>query len=387
MKNILIVNDTWNLVNGITTIYQNMLEEFKKQHDLNFIFVYPSTSFEVNYLDQNIIECGLPLKVKIKLPFYKEITQGIPNFNWYETLQNKFGDMDLIHITTQGVLGYYFSKVSKRYNIYSTGFYHTFMPLFAQKYMPKRFPFLKKLSYQVLRKFDKMVYRNCSEIFYHTEDSKTYLENLFSNKKYTSITALIPLKKIVSYRKEQKKVISKEKPIVFGYIGRLAKEKNIEAIVRLEPYFVKNNIKFVFIGDGPMTDYIKENSSLEVTGYLKNEALFKQIQRLDFNIIPSATDTLNMTLLESASQQIPSIGFYNSVPSKLIVKYESGMTYTCFKNPNWIKDFRNSITQDKYNELQNNCLSLIEGSDISNGSRKIISSWVKPRYLNELCLE
>ncbi|WP_196888671.1 glycosyltransferase [Aureivirga sp. CE67] len=379
MRNVVIVNDTWTLVNGISTIYLNLLEEFKKQKDINFIFVYPSKEYEINYLEQNIIECGLALKFKLKIPFYKDITQGVPRFKWYSFLKNKFGDIDIIHLATPGMMGVYFANVAKKRGIHTTGFYHTFMPLFARKYMPNSFPFLKNMAYNIFKKIDQKVYGNCKEIFYHTEESKEYLSTFLKDKKYIPVTEFIPTQKFLAYNQNNTKDINQEKTITFGYIGRLAKEKNIEQIVKLESSFKKNNIRFVFIGDGPMTTYINENSELEVTGFLKGKALFKQIQELDFNVIPSATDTLNMTLLEAATQNVPSIGFNNSVPSKLIEKYNSGYTYDCFKNPTWLKDFREEVSQESYTKLQQNCSNLVQDVDISKGSEKLLQVWRKPK--------
>ena len=137
------------------------------------------------------------------------------------------------------------------------------------------------------------------------------------------------------------------------------------------------NIDLVFIGDGPLKNkmYNKTKNYFRFTGYLKKEALWKEIKKLDFVIIPSLTDTLNMTLLEAAYYGIPAIVIQNTVPAAIIKKNNSGIIIDDIKNKGWLDLVVDKYNSKEYQKLSLNSSKLGKKSHIDNAVKLFLSIW------------
>lgn len=112
---------------------------------------------------------------------------------------------------------------------------------------------------------------------------------------------------------EEVKVSKKEKAI--GFLGRISEEKGI-----LE--FVENNIKLfnsqhkiVIAGEGPqksaLMEIARDNPNLKILGHVRNlENFFSSISVL---VLPSKTEVLPLSVLESFSAGVPVVAF--EIPS------------------------------------------------------------------------
>lgn len=92
----------------------------------------------------------------------------------------------------------------------------------------------------------------------------------------------------------------KKKPLRFGYLGRLSKEKGILPIAR---FFAQTEYPFVIAGDGPQKEVllqsVKDKSNCFYMGLLSNATLTDFFRQIDVLVIPSFEESGPLVGLEA----------------------------------------------------------------------------------------
>jgi len=135
------------------------------------------------------------------------------------------------------------------------------------------------------------------------------------------------------------------------FAGRLAQEKNIEALLTAVTDFP--DIKFSIAGDGPLRKIIiaaaREHKNLDYLGWLSRPALRKMVDEHDALLLPSHFETFGTIALEAMAReklvfvsQGCGITHWSKLLSGLIVIDESGLSYSIkqvlMKSPQERKD-------------------------------------------------
>jgi glycosyltransferase involved in cell wall biosynthesis len=99
--------------------------------------------------------------------------------------------------------------------------------------------------------------------------------------------------------------------LLVTYIGRIAREKNLELLLRawetLAP--VRGSAQLVLVGRGPLEDEIRgrEMAGVHVTGLLQGRELSAAYASADLFTFPSPTETFGNSLLEAMGSGLPSL--------------------------------------------------------------------------------
>ncbi|HEU4700273.1 MAG TPA: glycosyltransferase family 1 protein [Gemmatimonadales bacterium] len=102
-----------------------------------------------------------------------------------------------------------------------------------------------------------------------------------------------------------------EGDLVVTYIGRLAKEKNLDLLLdawaALAPRL--GNARLVFVGRGPYAAEIRRRAlpGVHLTGLLTGEALSAAYASADLFVFPSTTETFGNSVLEAMASGLPCI--------------------------------------------------------------------------------
>jgi len=217
---VLIITDAWfPQVNGVVTTYSNIISELSKRN-IGVEVLHPGKFF------------SLPL------PFYNEIKAAINP--WRVISKIKESDADYIHIGTEGPLGI----VSRIYLSYKkipfTSAVHTKFP----EYLKLHIKVPLSITFALMRWFHKRSHN----VLVNTKSHKKELEKRgFRNLKIWSRG--IDLKKF----KDTSVKINHKNYLL--YVGRVSKEKNIEAFLSIETTLEK-----VVVGDGPYRQKLQKNS-------------------------------------------------------------------------------------------------------------------------------
>ena len=273
--NILIATDAWEpQTNGVVTTLKNLgLNLQEKKHKVSFL-----TPKEF---------------ITIPCPTYPEIRLSINVFQKY--LKKKFHQInpDVIHIATEGPIGFAVRRYCVKNKILFTSSYHTKFP----EYIFERFKLkiILKLSKKFMAYFHSKSYR----VFVTTETMKKDLANK-GFKKDKMVVWTRGVNRNIFNNKGNIKKLNYKKPI-WIYVGRIAVEKNIEKFLELKLPGTK-----LLIGDGPQLKTLKEKyREANFLGNKNHSQVAEYLGQSDVFVFPSLTDTFGVVLIEALSMGVP----------------------------------------------------------------------------------
>lgn len=264
---IVIVTDTWEPeVNGVVRTIRATREELTKiGHEVTLI--------EPAHFRH--VRC--PLYPDVRLAF------GIRP----EVIADALRPPCAVHITTEGPIGHALSAYCLRQGIPFSTCYHTNFPEYMKKYAYVPLA----LSFAVLRRF----HRRSSSILTATPTLEAKL------KKRGFTTPMARWSRGVDlqlFRPRPKQRL--DKPVAL-YVGRVAKEKNIEAFLQTEIDCHK-----WIVGEGPhLASLQRKYPSARYWGCLRGEALACAYAQADVFVFPSRTDTFGMVMIEALASGVP----------------------------------------------------------------------------------
>jgi len=264
---IVIVTDTWEPeVNGVVRTIRATREELTKLgHEVTL--VEPSQFRHVRF----------PLYPDVRLAY------GIRP----DVIDAALRPPCAIHITTEGPIGHAFSAYCVRRGIPFTTCYHTNFPEYMKKYayIPQA------ISFAFLRRF----HRRSSRILTATPTLEVKLQKRGFTTPMARWSRGVDLQ-LFHPRPKQRL----DKPIAL-YVGRVAKEKNIEA-------FLQTGVdchKWI-VGEGPHLAYLqKKYPAAKYWDCLRGEALATVYAQADVFAFPSRTDTFGMVMIEALASGVP----------------------------------------------------------------------------------
>ena len=273
MSKIVIITDAWEpQTNGVVRTYQSTVKRLREK------------GYEVDVIEASMFK-SLPL------PHYKEIEVALPGHNFLKKYEN---EKDIaFHIATEGSLGVAARILLSKMGWDYTSSFCTLFPDYLKKYLfiPTRFTW----------KYMSWLHNGANQTMVSTSRMKELLEkNGIKNIKMwargVDTSEFYPL--------ENKSELQNDKPIAL-YVGRVSKEKNIEAFLDC-----KNEVQKVVVGDGPYLEYLKNKyPDVIFTGKQKGENLRKAYQMADVFVFPSKSDTFGLVMVEALACGVPIAGY------------------------------------------------------------------------------
>jgi len=116
--------------------------------------------------------------------------------------------------------------------------------------------------------------------------------------------------------------------LTIGYTGRLAVEKNIYFLPRIEDALISagiSNFRFLIVGDGKERDRLtSEMKHAAFPGVLRGEALAEAYASMDIFVFPSRTDTFGNVVLEALASGVPAVVTADGGPKFIVRSGETG---------------------------------------------------------------
>lgn len=334
-----IFSDTYTpYINGVTTsvvMLKNALE--KKGHTV-YIVTVNTEDMRFKYdSDEKIIRIpGVPIGI------YDYRLTGIYPLKAINKI--KKWDLDVIHSQTEFGVGTFARIIAKQFNIPLVHTYHTmyedYIHYITHGYFNKSSK--KLVEYLTLFYCDKTV----SELVVPTE--KTY--ELFKKKyKVDRNIYIVPTGIEVEkfYKENNQDLNISAKRIELGlsptdfvilFVGRIAKEKNIELLLSSMKSLigVSKKIKLLIVGDGPdlekYQDYIHKNNiekNVIFTGKVPWEEIASYYLISNVFATASQTETQGLTIIEAMAASLPVICINDESFKNIVV---SGLNGTIFNN-------------------------------------------------------
>lgn len=317
--NIALVTETFQPeINGVAMTLGRIINELlNNQHRVQII--RPRQSLQETPSNQpNLKEYlvgGRPI------PFYRHLKFGYPSKNrlFQYWLKNR---PDIVHIATEGPLGWSALQAAKKLRIPVISSYHTNFHQYSEHY---GVGLLVKPIEIYLRAFHNHTLATLAPT------QKVANELASKGYKNTSVMArgvdtnqFNPGKRSQALRQAWG---AGQDDLVVVHVGRLAKEKNIYLVVdafkAIQTY--APSAKLVFVGDGPLKDELKNTCSNAIfTGSKQGEELAKHYASADLFLFPSITETFGNVIPEALASGLCVVAYNYAAAGDIIKDHING---------------------------------------------------------------
>ncbi|MBC1488337.1 glycosyltransferase family 4 protein [Listeria sp. FSL L7-1485] len=307
--NIGIFTDTYSpQISGVATSIMILENELRKQG--HTVYIFTTTDPNANRESEEGRVFRLP---SIPFVFFPERRVAVAGMNKFIKLVGRL-NLDIIHTHTEFSLGLLGKRIAKKYHIPSVHTYHT-MYVDYLHYIAKG----KIITPSMVGKMTKSFCDSYDAIITPTAKVKHHLEEQGIHKLMYTIPTGTDISSFAPAEKQQITDLKKSLGIgvddaVILSLGRIAQEKNIDAIINAMPEVLleEPNAKLVIIGDGPVRkdlEKIVEYKNLEphviFTGAVEWENISLYYQLGDLFVSASTTETQGLTYAEAMAASLP----------------------------------------------------------------------------------
>ena len=286
-KKIALISDAWvPQVNGVVTTFQSVIPLLEKK------------GFEIKILHPEMFN-------NFSYPWYKEIKISFNTKTVTEKFFKEFNP-DIVHIMTEGPVGFAGRKYCLKNKLRYTSSFHTRFP----DYIKQRAYIPKSLTYSILRRLhDNSVNVLVPSLSMVEELERYNFKNLKVWNRGVDTELFNPNKRIRN-----------DNDIQLTYVGRVAIEKNIEEFLKMPSHLPK-----IVVGGGPsLKSYAKKYPDVEFVGFKKGKELADYYRDAACFVFPSLTDTFGIVLIEALACGTPLAGFNVTGPKDIVIEGVNG---------------------------------------------------------------
>jgi len=288
---LLLFTDAWfPQINGVVRALSNTVKQLELM------------GYEVLVVEPSLftnLPCPLYPEIRLAFPAKKRLASIIDDFK-----------PNCIHIATEGPIGLKARGILTKRKLAFTTSFHTLFP----EYLRKMVLLPEAPGWSFLRWFHSA----SSAVMVPTPSISEKLQNLgFRNLQIWGRG--IDLEHFSPMKREQN---GYQLPI-YMYVGRVSKEKNIEAFLNLDLEGTK-----IVVGDGPHRKSLEKRwRDTHFWGYRTGPALAEAYSQADVMVFPSRTDTFGNVILESLACGTPVAAFPVHGPKDILVDKRLGICH------------------------------------------------------------
>jgi glycosyltransferase involved in cell wall biosynthesis len=265
---------------------------------------------------QEVLVRGAPI------PMYKQLRMGLPAQGALQKLWLKQRP-DLVHIATEGPLGWSAARAARKLNIPTSSDFRTNFHAYSQFY---GFGWLKGAIVSYMRKFHNSTH--CTMVPTQglmSELSKIGFEKLMVVPRGVDTEHFSPAFRSESLR--QSWGVTPDTQVLLS-VGRLAVEKNLETVIRCYQNLRAQDlpVKLVIVGDGPLRHVLEKTCPDAIfTGQKRGRELAEHYASSDLFIFPSMTETFGNVTIEAMASGLAVISYDHAAAGQLIQHEQNGM--------------------------------------------------------------
>jgi glycosyltransferase involved in cell wall biosynthesis len=290
MMRILIATDAWRpQVNGVVRTYENLKRELEAAG--HFVTI-------LSPLDFATLPC----------PGYREIRLALARRSQVAAVL-KQGNYDHVHIATEGPIGLATRGVCLRRGIRFTTSFHTRFPEYIEAYTG--------LPAWISYAFQRWFHRPAIGMFVATPSLKAELarrgfRRLMLWSRGVDTAQFNPRSRAHDGERQSAPT--------FLYVGRVSREKNVEAFLNLNLPGRK-----VVVGDGPILGVLRRQyPDVIFKGAKSGDDLAREYANADVFVFPSRTDTFGLVLLEAMASGLGVAAFPVTGPIDVVTPGVTG---------------------------------------------------------------
>lgn len=324
---ILITTDLYKpFINGVITSIDALVSQLEnKGHDIKIVTLsnthHSYTVDNVTYLgaiDLNIIYPG----AKFKLSIISKELRAI--YNWKP---------DIIHSQCEFSTFLVARRISKKFNLPIIHTYHTIYEDYTHYFLPN-----EKFGHIIAAKFSSHVLNQCDNVIAPTDK----VEKLLSSYNIISPISVIPtgidlskfteVKDVEKIQSIKRNLGINENNFVIGFVGRVAKEKNLDELFDIYNKIEKDNITLMIVGDGPYKEeLIKKSKTIKkqivFTSMIEPKDIHHYYKCFDIFMSCSSSETQGLTYIEALSSSIPILCKKDPCLEKVVIDSINGWQF------------------------------------------------------------
>ncbi|MBY0578793.1 MAG: glycosyltransferase family 1 protein [Burkholderiales bacterium] len=306
-------------INGVALTVERMVEGLKKrQHSLQLIRLKQGELDRPKKEDnfEQILQSGIPI------PNYDGLKMGLPARGALLRLWSAKRP-DIVHISTEGPLGWSALSAAKKLGIPVSSEFHTNFHNYSKHY---GIGWLRKPIASYLRKFHNKA--DCTIV--STPEMERTLENLGIRKliivpRGVDAKRFNPAKRSADLRREWG--VGLAQPVCM-YVGRVAPEKNLDLLVQTVERMraAQPALKFVLVGDGPERKALEKSHPQYIfAGMRTGEDLAIHYASADIFLFPSLTETFGNVVVEAMASGLAVVAFNYAAAAQHIGHGDNGL--------------------------------------------------------------
>lgn len=309
---ILITTDAYNtMVNGVAVSVDNLYKSLRENGNDVRILTLAQTPFsyyekDVYYIRSNAIKIYPDARATISFwdDFLEEIVEWGP---------------EIIHSQCEFFTFVFARKIAKRLNIPIIHTYHTLYEHYTHYFCPNR-----SVGKKIASAFSKFICDQTDLVIAPTTKTANLLESYGVNAEIAVVPTGISLERLRRTVDEEECAGLKEKYGIPGQapvmvtLGRLAREKNVEFLIRqmVTSQMKEAGVHFLIVGDGPdreRLEFLVKELELEnvihFTGMVPPEEVYKYYHLGDIFVSASQSETQGLTYIEALACGLPLLCF------------------------------------------------------------------------------
>jgi glycosyltransferase involved in cell wall biosynthesis len=301
------VTETWPPeVNGVALTAARTVD-YLRSHGNRVTLIRPRQHAELGTPADTMLARGVPI------PRYEGLRFGLPmgcalSRAWTEERP------DLIHVATEGPLGWSAVRTAVRLGIPVSSDFRTRFDSYTRFYAGQ---FLTGIVMGYLRRF----HNRCGQTFVPTEALRTELRALGYRHLQVSGRGVDAVRFDPAHRSETLRASWGGDGPVALYVGRLAAEKNLQ--LALDAYTAMRRVepatRLVVVGDGPLRETVRRLCPDAIlAGVQQGQALAAHYASADVFLFPSLTETFGNVTMEAMASGLPVVAFRNGAAAQHI---------------------------------------------------------------------
>ncbi|MFK3958036.1 glycosyltransferase family 4 protein [Guptibacillus hwajinpoensis] len=338
MKLALFTDTYYPQVNGVSRTLGKLTRYMDRQH-VDYMLFAPNCQEDDDLFSSNIHRF-----TSMKFFLYPECRIALPNLS---LIRNQLQDFqpDLLHVATPFNIGMCGLHYGKKNNIPMVASYHTNFDDYLKHY---HLEWLSPFMWKYLTWF----HQPFSTTFIPSNETRNRLKgkgfkNLKLWRRGVDCEQYSPIRKNHSLRERYN---IQEKYILL-FVSRLAPEKNLETLQKIMwklPEQLKQQTRWLIVGDGPALPHIQENvpNNVTLTGYKEGKELAELYATSDLFIFPSATETFGNVALESLASGTPVIAANAGGLSDVVTGERNGLFCSPYKEEEYIHAINRLLSDD-----------------------------------------
>lgn len=246
-------------------------------------------------------------------------------------------NLDIIHTQTEFSLGIFGRICAKRLSIPIVHTYHTMYEDYSHYFS---FKVMDKYAKHASRRFSRLMCRTVDNVIVPTEKVASALETYGLKKDLNIIPTGVDLKPFAASgynesEREKARVLCniENHNKVLLFVGRLAKEKSIDTIIKSLPEIIKvhHDLVFLVVGDGPEMNYLKElaeqlnvSKNVRFVGKQPWQDIGVFYQLADVFVSASTSETQGLTYIEAMAAHKAVVAKYDTNLDDVVLDGKTG---------------------------------------------------------------